>query len=77
MLGIDAEHGRTHAHTGRHEMHVFAFVFELLVQAVDQIQLGGDQPATTGIGISYSLDDVFGGADIIRFLADFERALGV
>ena len=50
MLRVGAEHGGAHADIGRHEMHIFALVAVLVVQAIDQVEFGSHQPARARLG---------------------------
>ena len=57
---------------------VVALVGQRIVQPVDQIQFGADQPAGCRVrSIGYGFDNEFGRADVIRLLANLETGFGV
>src|SRR3989304_3061284 len=53
----DGGHGRTHAYRRPHELGDLALRFELLGDAVDEIQFGADQPTRIRLGFVHGLGD--------------------
>jgi hypothetical protein len=51
VLRVDALHRRAHADGGRHELDDLACGFTSFGQAVDQVELGADQPARAGAAL--------------------------
>ena len=73
--GVDAEHGRARAHQrveGDHRL-----VRGLVVEPLDQVDLGADADDRPGRGLGHGPDDVVGGADQVGGLDHVVGALGM